>query len=299
MAAATESMPDVARGGAGSVTRGGAGSVARGGAGSVARGGAGNASYGDAFAALYDRLIAKDYSHAKYARYLDAQIRGHGPREGASPARRIIVADLGCGSGGICVELARLGYDMVGIDRSPAMLALAQEKARAAGVDALFLLQDMRSFELFGTVGAIVSTIDAMNYVTTLADLRRVFSLAANYLDPGGVFIFDVNTRYKLESVMGGETFFDVSDGSCLFWECGFSPRRAIATFSITLFARRPDGAYDRHDELHRQRAHSPEELTEAARRSGLSLAAECSFMTARKATPASMKTCYVFRKDG
>ena len=268
--------------------------------------GAGEGPYAGAFAAIYDQLITKDYSYARYARYLDAQIRRHrragsatqrlSPGFGSQPERPI-VADLGCGSGGMCVELARLGYDMIGIDRSPAMLAIAQEKARAAGVDALFLQQDMRSFELFGTAAAIVSTIDAMNYVTSLAGLRRVFSLVANYLDPGGVFVFDVNTRHKLERVMGGEVFFDISDGRCLFWKCGFDARRAISDVSFTLFVRRPDGAYDRHDERHRQRAHAPGELAEAASAAGLEFVAEHAFMASGKPSPESGKICYVFRK--
>lgn len=82
---------------------------------------------------------------------------------------------------------AGFGYDMIGVDNSADMLEIAMEKKEASGHDILYLLQDMRAFELYGTVRAVLSVCDSVNYMTDPADLLQVFRLVNNYLDPGGI----------------------------------------------------------------------------------------------------------------
>ena len=108
-----------------------------------------------------------------------------------------LALDLGCGTGKMTELLATAGYDMIGVDNSEDMLELAMEKRLKSGHDILYLLQNMQEFELYGTVGAIVSVCDSVNYMVEEEELLEVFRLANNYLDPEGIFLFDFNTEYK------------------------------------------------------------------------------------------------------
>ena len=141
------------------------------------------------FAEVYDTFM-DNVPYEEWGAYLCGLLEEYGIRDG-------IVADLGCGTGTMTEYLAEKGYDMIGIDASEEMLEIAQEKKEKSGYEILYLLQDMREFELYGTVRAIISVCDSINYITEPGDLRQVFHWADNYLDPDGVFIFDFNTEYK------------------------------------------------------------------------------------------------------
>ena len=115
-----------------------------------------------------------------------------------------LVLELGCGTGTMTGLLAQKGYDMIGVDNSEEMLAEAMEKKVESGLDILYLMQDMQEFELYGTVRAAVSVCDSLNYITDPEELKQVFCLVNNYLDPGGLFLFDINTVHKYRDVLGG-----------------------------------------------------------------------------------------------
>ena len=141
------------------------------------------------FASVYDKFM-DNVPYEEWGGYIHDLLCGYGVRDG-------IVLDLGCGTGTMTELLAGYGYDMIGVDNSEDMLELAMEKRIASGHDILYLLQDMREFELYGTVRAVVSVCDSVNYITEPEELREVFRLVNNYLDPGGIFLFDFNTEYK------------------------------------------------------------------------------------------------------
>lgn len=164
-------------------------------------------SYTD-FAYIYDKLIDQDYE--KWADYIEEIFKKHGVKPN-------LVLDLGCGTGSITNILAKRGYDMIGVDLSPDMLNVARDKALEENLDVLYLCQDIREFELYGTVDAIICTLDVLNYITKPEDLRLVFSLVKNYLNPDGIFIFDINTEYKLKNVLGNNTFVYDENGIFLY----------------------------------------------------------------------------------
>ena len=143
---------------------------------------------------------------------------------------------------------------MIGIDNSPDMLEVAQEKRVESGLDILYLMQDMREFELYGTVRAVVSICDCMNYILEEEDLLEVFCLANNYLDPGGIFVFDMNTPYKYREVIGNTTIAENREEGSFIWENCFDEESQVNEYALTLFIKEEDDLYRKHEEFHYQR---------------------------------------------
>ena len=181
------------------------------------------------------------------------------------------VLDLGCGSGRMTVELARRGYDMVGVDSSPEMLTVARESAEASGLAerCLWLMQDMCDFELYGTVEAVVCCLDTLNHLTSYRDLRKMLSLVHNYLVPGGLFLFDVNSREKFEAVYADNAYTFASDNAFCIWQNEYDPKTHIADFYVTLFTEEADGRYVRSEELTRERMYPTPMLLRELRKAG------------------------------
>ena len=213
------------------------------------------------FAYIYDKLI-NDVDYKEWADYYFKIFQ----RYGLSPKLGL---DLGCGTGNLTVELASRGIEMTGVDLSEDMLMVAREKSE--GMDILYLNQDMTEFELYGTVDFIVSSLDCINYITDKRDLQRVMKLANNYLEPGGLFIFDINTRYKLENIIGDNTFILEDDDYFCSWQNEYDKRRKLSDFYLTFFLK--DGEnYTRFDEHHTERAYEIEEIKSLIESSGMRL---------------------------
>lgn len=173
------------------------------------------------------------------------------------------VLDLACGTGRMTVELARRGYELIGVDRSPEMLDFARTAAEEAGEGIssriLWLLQDMTGFELYGTVDAVVSCLDSVNHLTSRKDLCKCFSLVHNYLNPDGLFLFDVNSKRKFETVYADKTYTFEAPGVFCSWENYYA--RGLSDFRITLFREEGKGNYRRYEALERERMYSPKTL--------------------------------------
>lgn len=213
------------------------------------------------FAEVYDKLQDVDYE--AFVDYYERIFK----RLGKKPE---LVLDLACGTGNITIPMAKRGYDMIGLDLSCEMLNIARDKAAADGLDILFLNQDMCEMELYGTVDAIVCALDGLNYITDPEDLRQVFKLAENYLNPGGVMVFDVNTEHKLRDVLGGNTYVSEEQGIYYVWQSEFFDDTKICEFELNFFCEQADGTYVRFDEFQEERAYSPEEISEMAKAVGL-----------------------------
>ncbi len=206
------------------------------------------ASY-ESFARVYDTFM-DNIPYEEWCDYLHMLLKKYGVEDG-------LVLELGCGTGSMTELLAACGYDMIGADNSIEMLEIAMEKKEASGSDILYLMQDMREFELYGTVRAVVSVCDSMNYITEEEDLLTVFSLVNNYLDPGGVFIFDLNTVYKYEELLADHTIAENREESSFIWENWYDEETQINEYDLTLFIRNEDGLYEKYEETHYQRAYT------------------------------------------
>lgn len=186
-----------------------------------------------------------------------------------------LVLDLACGTGRMTRELARRGYDMIGVDGSADMLSEAMQYLPEEGQRSpLYLMQDMRSFELYGTVGAVVCCLDSINYLTGNGDLETCFKTVCNYLDPGGVFVFDVSTPYRFEHIFADNAYVleDEKRGIYCGWQNCYDENSGICDFLLTVFRRRDDGSYDRFDEQQTERCYSREQLQRALEAAGLEL---------------------------
>lgn len=183
-----------------------------------------------------------------------------------------LICDLGCGTGAITERLANLGYDMIGIDNSYDMLDVAMEKKYASGNDILYLCQDMREFELYGTVRAIISRCDSLNYIKNLSELKEVFAWVNNYLDPKGLFIFDMNTVYKYQNILGYNTFAEVRDQASFIWENTYDSDKRINEYDLNIFIKLEGDNYKRFEERHVQKAYTFEEIVSAIDESNMVL---------------------------
>ena len=209
-----------------------------------------------------------------------------------------LVLDLGCGTGTMTELLAGRGYDMIGVDGSADMLMSAQEKKIASGHDILYLLQDLSEFELYGTVRAIVSVCDCLNYLTDEEELARAFALAANYLDPGGVLIFDMNTEYKYREIIGNRTIAESREDASFIWENEYDEETRLNEYLLTLFLQREDQLYERFQELHVQKAYSLTEIEDLLQRAGLKTEAVWDDYTLRPPKETTQRWTIVARKD-
>lgn len=216
------------------------------------------------FAKVYD-LFMDNIPYGEWTDYVKELLSEEGILEG-------ILLDLGCGTGSVTELLARSGFDMIGIDNSEEMLEIAMEKKERSGLDILYLLQDMREFELYGTVRGVVSICDSMNYILEEEELEEVFRLVHNYLDNEGIFLFDMNTVYKYETLLADNTFAEDREESSFIWENYYDEEEMINQYDLSLFIREDDGRYRKYEETHLQRAYERQQVEELLERAGFEL---------------------------
>ena len=216
----------------------------------------------DEFAGVYD-LLMDNVPYTEWTQRIITELKNAGIDDG-------LVLELGCGTGTVCELLAEAGYDMTGVDNSPRMLDAANEKKRISGHDILYLLQDMREFELYGTMRAIICICDSINYLTDKPDLLKCFKLVNNYLDPGGLFIFDFNTVHKYRDIIGDAVIAENRDNCSFIWENEYDGEAQMNDCLLTIYSQREDGAYMRSEEEHVQRGYELSEIKELLKEAGL-----------------------------
>lgn len=215
------------------------------------------------FAGVYD-LFMDDTPYEDWGAFIRNSLREHGIEEG-------LVLDLGCGTGILTEYLAKEGYDMIGVDNSYDMLDIAMQKKEQSGLDILYLCQDMREFELYGTVAAIISICDSMNYITEPEELLTVFRLVNNYLDPGGLFLFDFNTDYKYREIIGDRVIAENREEGSFIWENTYDEKKRINEYDLTIFKPAKEaGLFEKIEEVHFQRGYILEEMKDIIEKAGM-----------------------------
>lgn len=218
----------------------------------------------ESFAEVYD-LFMDNVPYDAWCRHILTLLKRYGISDG-------LLAELGCGTGKMTRLLQKAGFDMIGIDSSCEMLGIAMNQGPS---DILYLCQDMRAFELYGTVAAVVSVCDSMNYITEPEDMVNVMKLVNNYLDPGGIFLFDMNTRYKYQELLADRVFAENRDVGSFVWENEYDDKSGINAYHLTLYIREiSEDIYNRYEEEHFQRAYTIEEIKAAAETAGMEFVA-------------------------
>ena len=210
-----------------------------------------------------------------------------------------LVLDLGCGTGTLTELLSKEGYDMIGVDNSEQMLAIAMEKRESSDENILYLLQDMREFELYGTVGAVISVCDSLNYLLEEDDLVETFRLVNNYLDPKGIFVFDFNTVYKYEEIIGNTTIAENREECSFIWENFYHEEEEINEYELTIFVKEEDSRFRKFEENHYQRGYRLEQMKAALKRAGMEFVKAMDADTHGEVTATSERIYCIAREQG
>ena len=243
------------------------------------------------FASVYDTFM-DNIPYEEWAEYLSGLLAEYEVTDG-------IVLDLGCGTGTLTELMAARGFDMIGVDYSEEMLEIAMEKRAESGRDILYLLQDMREFELYGTVRAVISICDSLNYITEEEELEEVFRLVNNYLDPDGVFIFDFNTVYKYREILGDQTIAESREDCSFIWDNYYYEEEQINEYELSLFLREEGNLYRKYVETHYQKGYELETIKSLLEKSGMKFVTAYDAFTRNPPTKESERVYVIARESG
>lgn len=177
------------------------------------------------------------------------------------------VLEMACGTGNVSVRLAGMGYQVTAFDISQDMLAVASQKAAEYGVDIRFVAQDMLDIKLKDKFGIILCLCDSINYITNKEELKRVFKWVHDHLKDDGVFIFDINSSYKLREIIGENTFTYDNDDIVYIWDNSQCSDNTVE-FYLTFFIKQGN-LYRRFDEIHIERIYENHEIVELLKAAG------------------------------
>lgn len=249
------------------------------------------------FAFVYD-MFMDNVPYDEWAEYVQNLLKKYHIDNG-------LLLELGCGTGSMTRRMALRGYEMTGIDNSEEMLQIAREKSIECKDNILYLCQDMREFELYGTVSAVISVCDSMNYILSEEDLLKVFQLVNNYLDPQGLFIFDLDTEYAYREVLGDNTIAENRDEGSFIWENTYYEEEMVNEINLSLFI--PEQAMDnqseqsalyrKYEETHYRKAYSIDTVKRLIEEAGMEWVAVYDALTEKKPKKDSERVYIIARE--
>lgn len=244
------------------------------------------------FAAVYD-MFMDNVPYEEWADYVERLLKKNKIEKG-------LILELGCGTGSMTRQLAAKGYDMIGLDNSEEMLQIAREKGDGSGDGILYLCQDMREFELFGTVAAVISVCDSMNYILSEEELKQVFRLVNNYLDPQGIFIFDLDTEYAYKEILGDNTIAENREEGSFIWENTYYEEEQMNEVNLTLFIpeeKTNPVLFRRYEETHYRRAYTLETVKNLIEEAGMEWVAAYDMLSVGKPRKNSERVYIIARE--
>ncbi len=212
-----------------------------------------------ALAANYDRLTS-DVDYEKIVAFYETILE----KEGLKPRTAV---DLACGTGSVALILARKGLRVTGVDLSPEMLTVATQRAQEQENRPMFVCQMLQQLQLPVGVDLAVCALDGLDYILEPEGCQEAIARVYKALNPGGIFIFDVNTPEKLRA-MDGQVFLDEDDDVYCVWRGEFEEETNICSYGMDLFQRQGQ-VWHRSFEEHQEYAYTAEQLKTYLRQAG------------------------------
>lgn len=216
------------------------------------------------FAEFYD-VLTDNVGYEKLSDYICSLLSENGIDGG-------LLLDLACGTGTLSFLLEERGFSVIGVDSSPEMLNAAQGKLYDGKHDIMFLCQDMLGLDLYGTVDCAVCTLDSLNHLSDLAEVKKALKKVSLFMNPGGIFIFDVNTLYKHRFVLGDNAFIYDCDGVFCAWQNTLCDDNATVNIDLDFFSENDDGAYERFCESFSETAYELTDIQAAVKDAGFKI---------------------------
>lgn len=244
----------------------------------------------NSFASVYDELTV-NVDYKERTAYIMKILDTYGIKDG-------LLLDLACGTGSLSLEFTKNGFDVIGTDASFDMLSEAQNKAYESGQNILFLCQKMQETDLYGTVRAVVCSLDSLNHLSDVSEVRETFSKLKNFVDDGGIMVFDVNTLYKHREILGNNTFvYDEKNVYCV-WQNSLSADGITVGINLDFFVKESNDTYTRFSENFKEKFFSDEEITEAAQNAGFKVLKKYAEGTFEEPKADTQRIYYVFRRE-
>lgn len=241
----------------------------------------------EVFADFYDKLTG-NVEYSKRAQYILSILKKHNHDAG-------LTLDLACGTGSLTLELKKAGVDIYGIDGSADMLSVALQKASEAGEQILYLKQKMQSIDLYGTIDTCLCTLDSISHLTDKKDVQKTFDRVSLFMNPQGLFVFDVNTVYKHREILKDNVFvFDTDEVYCVWQNTPLEDN--MVEISLDFFIPEENNYY-RMTETFRERAYTVEELSEMLTGAGFEVEGIYGDMTCLPPEDTEQRLTFVARK--
>ena len=243
----------------------------------------------NSFASVYDELTLNvDYKNR--AEYVQSILNRYGITDE-------LLLDLACGTGSMAVELSKMGYEVIATDASPDMLMEAQNKAYDNEQSIMFLCQRMEETDLYGTVRAVVCALDSINHLPDYDTMAKTFDVLKNFVDDGGIMVFDVNTLYKHRNVLGNNTFvYDEKNVFCV-WQNHLLQDERTVNINLDFFCKNGE-LYERFNENFNETAFTDEEIISAVESAGFRVLERLADMTENKPDDTTERIYYVIRRE-
>lgn len=256
-----------------------------------------NDNFYDILAECYDSW-QKDNDSEQWSDYILSIVDKYGPREGDGENKSRILVDLGCGTGRVAVNLSKRGFDTIGIDLSSMMLNKAMDLAYEEEQHILWLNQDITEYELYGTADVFISLLDTVNHLEDIESLEKIFASFRNYMNPNGIFIFDIATEFHFKTVLSNNVFFEDAENYTLLWVNEYNSDLKTNCAGITLFEKDSEDKYQRFDGTVTEHFFAPKEIEAAAVRQGLKVLAVLGNLSMEVPKEQDERVFFVIGKD-